>query len=183
MDFRTSPLDRRRIKDTRTLDCVLSDFNAWFQGSKIVDSAGNPLRLFHGSRPHAPEITTFHTPQGDGAYFTPDPQYAEGFTNDITGKLHGSFGAMYPVYLSIKKPYVVYTKDQSPAYLNFIERGLDTEELKRKGFDGAMLFVDGFGLDQVIAFYPQQIRSAISQRPRTEHSRPESPFQGGYHDF
>lgn len=149
-------------------DLTSLGFHSWFKGSKIVDASGNPLRMFHGSRPHAPEIKEFHTPEGDGAYFTPDPQYAEGFTNDITGKLQDCYGAMYPVYLSIKNPYVVYAKDPSPAYLKFIERGFNTEQLKRKGYDGAMLFVDGFGLDQVIAFRPDQIRSAIAERPDIE---------------
>ena len=47
------------------------EFQAWFEGSKIVDSEGKPLPMFHGT-PYS-GFEEFRTP----AFFTAYPEYAE----------------------------------------------------------------------------------------------------------
>lgn len=71
-----------------------SDFDSWFADSKVVDSNGKPLIVYHGSQT---ELEDFH----DGAYFTPDYMNADGYAG-------GEY--VYEVYLSIKKPLVIDAK-------------------------------------------------------------------------
>lgn len=151
-------------------------FRRWFGDSKVVDADGEPMVMYHGTRP-GNDIESFRTPDGDGAYFTPDPAYAEAFTADLFAEEGGeNAGGMYPVYLSIQNPYIVRTEDGSDTFYNFVDRGLDTEELKAQGYDGAMLYVEGFGLDQVIAFRPEQVKSAIGNTGAFDPSDPRISY-------
>ncbi|MCF6783714.1 LPD23 domain-containing protein [Stutzerimonas stutzeri] len=137
-------------------------FNAWFKQSKIVGADGKPLVVYHGTRP-GKEIGSFDLPPNgrDGIYFTPDPQYAEAFTVNISDSSSDAAGAIYPVYLSIQNPFVVEAEDGSPEFEEFVYRGLDISALAAQGYDGAVLNVKGIGVDQIIAFRPEQIKSAI----------------------
>jgi hypothetical protein len=139
-------------------------FLRWFDHSKIVHpTSGLPLVLFHGTRP-GNDITHFRlTGHGhDGLYFTPDPTYAESYTCDLVGKHADESGPMYPVYLSIKNPFVVCVDDQDPEWERFVYRGYNRQDLIAQGFDGAVLLHKPSGeIDQVMAFFPEQIKSAI----------------------
>ena len=148
-------------KPLATTDAEIRAFWRWFGSSNVVDSDGRPLVVYHGTRP-GNDIKKFRMPGNgvDGIYFTPDVNYAEGFTIDVFGDTD-SAGAIYPVYLSVKKPFIVKTTDGSPDFEKFVYRGYNIQGLKNQGYDGAILEVDGLGLDQVISFDPKQIRSAI----------------------
>lgn len=77
------------------------EFKAWFGDSKVVDKAGNPLVVYHGT---GADITAFDPERtgaasdggyfGKGVYFAAEPETAAAY-----GK------AVYPVYLSMKNPY------------------------------------------------------------------------------
>jgi len=136
-------------------------FKEWFAGSKLQDALGNPLVLYHGSRPGT-DITEFEARhETDGIYFTPDPLYAEGFTNELFTDDERA-GAIFPVYLSIKNPKVVVADDGDDDWLAFVDRGFNRLELIEQGFDGAILVEASTGIiDQVQAYYPHQIKSAI----------------------
>jgi len=71
-----------------------NDFDTWFKGSKVVDSRGNPLVVYHGSQI---KMTEFY----DGIFFTPDYNNADGYAG-------GEY--VYEAYLSIKNPLVVDAK-------------------------------------------------------------------------
>lgn len=139
-------------------------FLRWFNNSKIVHpTSGLPLVLFHGTRP-GNDITDFQLAEHgeDGLYFTPDPTYAEAYTCDLFGKNAGESGPMYPVYLSIQNPFVVCVDDQDPEWESFVYRGYNRQDLIAQGFDGAILVHKPTGeIDQVMAFFPEQIKSAI----------------------
>jgi hypothetical protein len=137
-------------------------FRDWFGESKVVDETGAPLLVYHGTRP-GNNITAFETPNAtDGVYFTPDPSYAQAFTEELFGD-SGARGAMYPAYLSVKNPYIVRVEDiASDEAQNFLNRGLNRAELQAQGYDGAMLYV-GKELDQVIVFDPAQIKSQFNR--------------------
>ena len=73
---------------------------------------------------------------------------------------------LYQVYLNIKKPKIIDAKGKRG-----INVGLDVEALKAKGFDGAIIkniddpgrYGDfGYVADNYVAFYPEQIKSALS---------------------
>lgn len=135
-------------------------FRKWFDGSKLADDQGNPVVLYHGARPHV-DITEFELPnEFDGIYFTPDPLYAHGFTSELFAD-DTTEGAIYPVYLSIRKPYVVVADPEEEEWESFVYRGLNRLELIEQGYDGAMLIERSSGIiDQVQAYYPHQIKSA-----------------------
>lgn len=67
--------------------------------SVVVDKAGMPLKVYHGT-PHG-GFTVFKT--DDGAFFTPDKEYARLYTrgNDY----NDSDAEIYEGYLNIKKPF------------------------------------------------------------------------------
>ena len=138
----------------------VENFRKWFGDSKVVDKNGDPLVVYHGTRP-GNDITAFKRySEKDGIYFTPDAQYAEGFVNDIRNGTSNQ-GAIYPVFLSIKKPYEVTAHIDSKEWNSFVDRGLNREELKKQGYDGAILRDSATGeIDQIIAFEPEQIKSA-----------------------
>ena len=85
------------------------NFWNWFGESKVVDSKGNPLVVYHGS------TATFDEFDPEGRENAWDAEYPEGtifFTDDLSrAKLYGEI--IYPVYLScetIKK----FTTKPSP---------------------------------------------------------------------
>jgi hypothetical protein len=136
------------------------DFNHWFSGSKIVTVAGEPLVLYHGSRPGI-AIRRFRIPEYDGAYFTPDPGYAEGFTCELFSD-SGAAGAIYPVYLCIRNPLIVEAEPGSTDWEHFVSRGLSREHLEQQGFDGAILRTLDGEIDQVMAIRSGQAWSVIA---------------------
>ncbi len=106
------------------------DFQRWFAGSKIVDHAGKPMVVYHGTPTHGgfsnnryvraeqehdeyPRFDTFDTSRsgitdsgwlGAGTYFTPSPDFADEFGNFII-----------PCYLSIKNPFVIIDDSSASA--------------------------------------------------------------------
>jgi hypothetical protein len=101
-----------------------SDFDTWFKDSKVVDSNGKPLLVFHGS---TEEISNFH--DGD-LYFTNDYYTADGYA-------HGEY--VYDVYLSIQNPLIIDAKGKKWDYIE-TPYGTSTQEvlsnLDRTKYDG-----------------------------------------------
>ena len=151
-------------------------FKSFFGQSKVVDAAGNPLVVYHGTRP-GNDIAQFEAPnKRDGIYFTPDAKYAEGFTEELFSNSEAK-GAIYPVYLSVKNPYVVRAQDmESEEAQSFLYRGLNRADLEAQGYDGAMLYI-GDELDQVMAFSPEQIKSAIGNNGDFDATNPNILMQ------
>jgi GGDEF domain-containing protein len=130
----------------------------------IADEQGRPLVMYHGSRP-GPQIDQFAT--RNGAYFTPDPGYAEAFADGLFAD-EGTAGAMYPVFLTAQNPLIVRAMDGSDAWLNFVERGLDVEAMRAQGQDAAILIDAATGeIDQVFVLSPGQIHTAIGKGRQT----------------
>ena len=150
------------------------EFKRWFGDSKVVDAQGKPLVVYHGTRPGG-DINVFES-RGptDGVYFTPDTKYAQSFTENVFEDTTER-GAIYPVYLNIQNPYIVRTEFGTEKADDFLYRGLNRIELKKQGFDGAMLYLDG-ELDQVIAFEPTQIKSAIGNTGAFDENNPDIRF-------
>jgi 8-oxo-dGTP pyrophosphatase MutT (NUDIX family)/GNAT superfamily N-acetyltransferase len=159
-------------------------FEAWFNGSKIVDKHGDPLRVYHGTTKTFDEFRG-----GDQVYFfTDDASYANHFSQG--GYVEG--GQMLPCYLSIKNPFDArhfgyaelstyewaemmgmehsWARDEYGAQSNpfwywfaitprardiFIERGFDGVIQLEKEMQGPKKAT------AYIAFHPNQIKSAI----------------------
>ena len=131
------------------------EFKDWFAGSKIVDSTGAPLKVFHGT---GTAFSEFNVPENGGtAYFTPDQEY----------KYVKEAAVVIPCYLRLENP--LFTDR-----LSMVERlNIDpewVEEIKAQGYDGVVYAKQsditkgptGWGDDrpQIIAFSREQIKSA-----------------------
>jgi hypothetical protein len=80
------------------------EFKKWFGDSKVVDEQGKPLVVYHGT-PNA-SFSEFKNDQ----FFSKDPNYANRYTTSSTASssysgIKDDAPAVYPVYLSIKKPF------------------------------------------------------------------------------
>ena len=161
------------------------EFQRWFRDSKVVDEAGKPLVVYHGTdakfdtfQQRKGSISTFFGVEEvdrQGFFFTPDRAMAE------------TFGAnVMPVYLAINEPFDVrngITEEMAArmeeqgvreSYLtngDFWEKfdGEDglafVEALKRAGYDGVIFNEPSTGEfdggDAYVAFRNTQIKSAI----------------------
>jgi len=130
-------------------------FKAWFGDSKVVDDAGKPLVVYHGT-PH--DITEFNTKDfgallGKGAYFTANPEDAAQYAGKMTG-IVGSRPNIVPAFISIKNPYRVDS---------VLAKVPSRASLEADGYDGVILEKDG-AVRWAVAFFPEQIKSAIGNR-------------------
>jgi hypothetical protein len=170
------------------------EFKQFFGDSKVVDENGEPLVVYHTGRFDANEIISGaeknkreQSPlEGNhGIYFTTNPEYSVLYGGErLVGKekTPSDVGVtMYPVYLNIKKPFVI--KDQAqltvlekfkklvlgsrkiPVNKTSIRPEFDSmfvtkeykDELIKRGYDGIINKV----YDEIVAFEPNQIKSAI----------------------
>lgn len=87
---------------------ALENFRKWFGDSKVVDSEGRPLVMYHGTSAseQGDAFTSFDTYasnyglMGQGGYFTANPEVASSYTS----KGRGATPTVYSAYLSIKNP-------------------------------------------------------------------------------
>ena len=179
------------------------EFKRWFGKSKVVDENGDPLIVFHTGAFDANEIIsaaeqyrrTYGKSSGymqggnEGIYFSADPLYSS-----LYGKREGK--TMYPVYLSIKNPFVVENKEQMSRLVklkNFIlgkrevfrnsiisdttDPSTDSmyitpeykAELIKRGYDGIV----NKEHNEIVAFEPTQIKSAIGNRGTYDFTNPD----------
>jgi hypothetical protein len=126
-------------------------FKRWFGDSKVVDAAGKPRVVYHGT---ARDFTSFsQDAQGDnfgdyegafprdGFWFTDTPSnatwYANVSANGLEGERAGSPGQqVLPVYLSIQNPYVY----DAAMFMEEGEAGIPSQlDLERQGYDGLIV--------------------------------------------
>jgi hypothetical protein len=145
-------------------------FKRWFGDSKVVDENGEPLRVFHGSR--SQEIESFDTV--DGAYFTPDEEDAASYP-DMAG--YDPEGRVYGVYLSIQDPLEVsapeFGTDTPVSFMAESRR----RELEQQGYDGAIARRPDGSIAEIVAFRPEQIKSATGNRGTFDLNDPRIAFQ------
>lgn len=83
-------------------------FRRWFKDSKVVDDAGKPLVMYHGTNKseggdafrYFDTYASNYGLMGQGGYFTANPEVASSYTK----KGRGDAPTVYPVYLAIKNP-------------------------------------------------------------------------------
>ena len=149
------------------------NFKKWFGKSKVVDTSGKPLVVFHGSNSNfnifdSGKIGTNTDPGiwGKGFYFS----------DALTARSYGSM--VRGVYLSIENPFIIeegQTIEEIAEHLGIdestlqVSRGfirpkiqfinLFTGEIKYRGYDGIIVNRPGKS-KEYIAFHPNQIKSA-----------------------
>ena len=117
------------------------EFARWFGDSKVVNAAGDPLVVYHGT--HA-DFTAFDLGQSpEGFYFTDDRMRAELYAEDG--------GRMIAAYLSIQRPAPF------KEYAALAGRGWNRamQEMMRRGYDGVIWHDNN---TTYVAFHPEQIK-------------------------
>lgn len=117
-------------------------FKRWFGDSKVVDADGQPQKVYHGTASDITEFDGRSTYEG-GIYFTADPRYAGGRARIAQGMGRGESPNVMPVFLNIRNP--------APAEMS-------VAQAKDEGFDGIIRE------NEIVAFSPEQIKSAIGNR-------------------
>jgi hypothetical protein len=133
-------------------------FQRWFGDSKVVDSSGKPLVVYHGT---AGDFSTFSETSpgwlsfGGGYYFADSPVSAGEYAKGREG------GNVMPVYLSLRNPFVI---ESTKTFMQSMIRQFGTggavqarKSLEAQGYDGLYYKESG----TFVAFHPNQIKSAI----------------------
>jgi len=109
-----APLDFRklRFKRVRNPQIDTPQFKNWFGESKVVDSNGEPLVVYHGMPGEFEGETLYKSKYGalgEGIYFTSDPEAASRFAAGLRGSRVGEEpkvqGNVVPAYLKIERPF------------------------------------------------------------------------------
>jgi hypothetical protein len=178
----------RQLSDFQRPITDTENFKRWFDGSKVVGKDGKPLIVFHGTNRDFSQFRTvlpgdkqvsnnnwmgelgswFAAPSASGEY---DEGNAE-FTAEVFAGLRSrddeiAEGAtVYPVFLSIKNPYETETYEDISEQRDDAGGGKAFREmLIADGYDGVVIRESntdgGQYRDDWIAFYPEQIKSAL----------------------
>ena len=153
-------------------------FKRWFGSSKVVDDAGQPLVVYHGSTESFNEFkktVLFDDVVTNGFFFTADPQY---------GYVRREEGMVYPVYLKIENPYFVKRSEEMEGLNVWGNAGEWIDQLKAAGHDG-IIWGDQSNLrrppygawgndrSQLFVFEPTQIKSAIGNNGEYDAANPD----------
>lgn len=156
-----------------------------FANTRISDSKGAPMVVYHGSPAQGDGIKQFDLQRagsrtdagylGEGFYFG-DPRTASNYAGFYEfGGMPPSAGAVYPVYVNAKNPLKLdaprvgqRVTDREVLIRNTL--GLPpsasakevTAAARARGYD-AVHYTDEFGLPEVVAFDPSQIQWALSR--------------------
>lgn len=168
-------------------------FRKWFGDSKIVDADGNPLVMYHGTMADFTKFDDFPsfadrdekfrpTEGGLGFYFTEYASHARNFTGFRRREASGQ--RTMSVYLSIQNPLNAFSEEYREISQKFgtggNPRGRIADEVKRRGYDGIVWDRGGkrggVGFTQVIAFKPEQIKSATGNSGDFDSSNPDIRF-------
>lgn len=114
------------------------EFKLWFGDSKVVDDAGKPLVVYHGTRDKFSvfdysKIGSQGRAEGAGFYFTNSRDVASGY------------GDPMEVFLAIKKPLSYDAKPFSKAVIQKIVRRVAELEANGEGYELADGFLSNFG--------------------------------------
>ena len=139
-------------------------FRKWFGDSKVVDANGDPLVVYHGTG--ATDISEFKVSTsgtyGGGIYLTPEIRGA----NDYAIYRGAPSSTVYPVYAAIKNPA---SGSEAAQVASWKGEENAREELIKRGYDGVVDMRSG----EIVAFYPEQIKSAIGNNGDFDQSNPD----------
>jgi hypothetical protein len=138
-------------------------FKKWFGDSKVVDENGEPLVVYHGTSAIFNTFQMRNAELGRGAYFTNDPEWASEFGPNI-----------FNSYLSIQNPLRLTGPygDEVDQYGN----SFDPDNIP-SGHDGIIhQQSENSGLE-IVAFRPEQIKSATGNVGTYDPSNPDIRYQ------
>lgn len=156
----------------------------WMAGSRVLDAAGRPLTVFHGTVHRFDQFnedrlgqSTRHRTAGLGFFFSVSPTIAADFAGEqwVGWPLKKSFAPgsnIVPAYLAIRNPVELTAADYIRRFVRPHEDVLAFKrEIRAQGHDGVRIVADAsiaerfggaeFAADTWVAFEPGQIKSAI----------------------
>lgn len=144
-----------------TKDIPEQNFKRWFDGSKVVDENGQPLKLYHGTNADFDAFEHGHNrirPDANGFFFTPRRDMAETYAKGVVDDAKDQY--IKEVYLNVKNPYKANNYNEiAKADSKFIN------QLKKEGYDSIVYKpteADGVYKpyrEEYLAFEPNQIKS------------------------
>lgn len=179
-------------------------FRNWFGDSKVVDTNGEPLVVYHGSDSSFDSFDsavlgkqTKAKSARSGFFFTDDPTLASDYTaaggysvedGDLFGASFNEWASakkgaqVYPVYLSITNPKVIEYGGQEYREIAFSDALM---QAKADGHDGAIFrnardpLYDTYDVpaDIYVVFQPEQIKSATGNSGAFDANNPSILFQ------
>ena len=159
-------------------------FKRWFGASKVVDAEGKPLVVYHGTDV---DFSAFDKdkiksrfPYSIGYHFTTRPSEANIYASDKLGEMAREGGNVMPVYVRLLNPLIVDTKHPAASMEADLDSGpmfdkIRAARLAGNPHDGIIIRRergdewDGWN---VIAFRPEQIKSAIGNSGDYDPSNP-----------
>ena len=186
--------DARRAKLSFSEDATETPaFKRWFGDSKVVDAAGKPLVVYHGTRgdvaSFAPDRVKGRFPNSEGFYFTSRPQHASVYADSIQNASEDfnpasrfavpvADGAnVMPAYVSLQNPKVVTVSAWGTLESRVDgDGGAMVRAAREAGHDGVIVTREaGDEWDGMlaIAFRPEQIKSAIGNTGTFDPANPD----------
>lgn len=154
----------RLAKTTRTIppvqDMVISQAEKEANLARYLENAAVKDRMYHATGDDFSVVdvdkSNPRSKFGTGFYMTPNTNYANFFGN-LRSK-EGKPSQVMPVYSSVQNPYEISGTQNIPF------NGIDREKLKALGYDGVLFRNDAGKVQEVVAFDPTQVKSAIGNR-------------------
>jgi hypothetical protein len=166
-------------------------FKAWFGDSKVVDADGKPLVVYHGTNSSFSEFRADKTSAssgnrgflGAGFYMSKSFEVANAYADEDSGNVMSLFVSMQnPLGIEEKLSAKAAEAINRSLSIDTFEEGMSieavrgglsyavssdpevadtlTQGLEQQGYDGVL-----FGeMREIVAFYPNQIKSAIGNR-------------------
>ena len=156
------------------------NFKKWFGGSKVVNEAGEPLTVYHGTNTPIKEFSDHNFGRtdsgwfGSGHYFTPDTETASMYATHWGNKPEGS--NIIPSYLNLKNPLILSDEKgignmTTPEFIKRYGNPKNKEEaialtnvLKDYGYDGVIRIGGVPATTEYLVFSPNQIKSATGNQ-------------------
>lgn len=149
------------------LQKVETPFDQWFGASKIVDEGGKPLTLYHGTSAsfNAFKVSLYGA-IGAGVYTTPNAGDAQ---------IYGD--RLVDLHANLVNPLIgTFAEVRAMQYANETSEKF-TERLIGLGYDGVAT-TDATGrFDYVVAFQPEQLKSASQNNGMYDRSNPDIRFR------
>ncbi len=162
------------------------EFKKWFGGSKVVDDSGAPVVVYKAmypknwEHPDLADITSINRPSEFPAFNKGEKGVKiAGFFGDIPtanrfAESAGTGQAIFPAYLSLKKPFIIEADGRFAGDVQFGESGKPFREAIRSGkYDGVIIRNTKDEGTIYVALEPTQIKSAIGNRGTFDPSNPD----------
>ncbi len=171
----TGPVRQAFATAAQAVGDRVENFRKWFGQSKVVDSDGAPLEVFHGtSNMDADPSTGIHRFRA-GSHFGTSEQ-----ANTRAGRwadVYGEGDSLYSAYLNIKNPKRVFDQPSREAW------AAEMATAKAEGHDGLVYRNEAEGRgDSYVIFDPRQVKSATGNRGSFDPANPDIRYATGKGD-